>query len=95
MCRYIEGGDGRCEVEHGSALSVEAAWRIACDASLVPVVEHERGHILNVGRETRSVSAAWRRALNARDSGPGRTLHRFTDPHHLADGSETKSGGSA
>jgi hypothetical protein len=88
--------DGRCEVEHGSALSVQTVRRLACDASIVRVEENDQGEILNVGRKTRTLSPALRRALKSRDSGcrfPGCTLHRFVDAHHVehwADGGETK-----
>ena len=88
--------DGRCEVEHGSALSVETVRRLTCDASLTRIDENESGEVLNVGRKTRTISPALRRALNARDSGcrfPGCTFHRFVDAHHVehwADGGETK-----
>jgi Domain of unknown function (DUF222)/HNH endonuclease len=60
-------------------------------------LEHGPGlSVLNLGRKTRIISPALRRALNARDSGcrfPGCTFHRFTDAHHVqhwADGGETK-----
>jgi len=88
--------DGRCEIERGSALSVETVRRLTCDSSLVRVDENERGEVLDVARKTRSISPALRRALNARDSGcrfPGCTFHRFIDAHHVehwADGGETK-----
>jgi hypothetical protein len=88
--------DGRCEIDHGPPLSVEAVRQIACDSTLVRLDENERGEVLNVGRKTRSIPPALRRALNARDSGcrfPGCTLHRFVDAHHVehwADGGETK-----
>jgi Domain of unknown function (DUF222)/HNH endonuclease len=87
--------DGRCEIEHGPALSVEAVRQIACDSTLVRLDENERGDVLNVGRKTRSIPPALRRALNARDSGcrfPGCTFHRFVDAHHVrhwVDGGET------
>ncbi len=34
-----EGGDGRCEHEHGPPLPVETARRLGCDASVVAMVE--------------------------------------------------------
>ncbi len=61
--------DGRCELEHGPALSVEAVRQMACDSTLVRLDENERGNVLNVGRKTRSIPSALRRALNARDAG--------------------------
>ena len=70
---------------------------LACDASVVGIVENENGDPLNVGRKTRSISAPLRRALNARDKGcrfPGCINKRFIDGHHVhhwANGGETKS----
>ncbi len=59
-------------------------------------VEHDaKGSILDVGRKTRTISPALRRALEIRDRGcrfPGCGL-RFTDAHHVrhwADGGTTK-----
>ena len=55
------------------------------------------GSVLDVGRKTRTIPPALRRALDARDRGcrfPGCGL-RFTDAHHVvhwADGGETKLG---
>jgi HNH endonuclease len=52
--------------------------------------------MLDVGRKTRSIPPAIRRALNARDPGccfPGCTYQRYLDAHHVehwADGGETK-----
>jgi len=52
--------------------------------------------ILNVGRKTRSIPPAIRRALQHRDGGcrfPGCTAHKYVDAHHIvhwADGGETK-----
>ena len=73
-----------------------SARRLACDASLVAIVEDEKGEPLNVGRKTRSIPPALQRALNARDKGcrfPGCTHKKYTDaPHikHWAKGGETK-----
>jgi hypothetical protein len=85
---------GRCEVEDGSPLAVETARRLSCDASVVRIDELD-GRMLSVGRKTRSLPPALRRALRARDGGcrfPGCGNHRFTDAHHIehwADGGET------
>jgi hypothetical protein len=38
-----EGGAGRCELEQGPALAAETVRRLACDASLVNVLENEQG----------------------------------------------------
>ncbi len=60
---------GRCELEEGPGLAAETARRLACDASLISIVENEKGEPLNVGRKTRTIPPAIRRALNSRDRG--------------------------
>lgn len=87
---------GRCELEDGPSISAETARRLACDASLVTVLENEEGEPLSVGRKSRAISPALRRALNARDRGcrfPGCPNTRYVDAHHIrhwAHGGETK-----
>jgi hypothetical protein len=87
---------GRCELDQGPALAAETARRLACDASLIRIIENERGEPLNVGRRTRTIPPAIRRALNARDKGcrfPGCSFTRYVDGHHIhhwAHGGETK-----
>jgi hypothetical protein len=94
-----EGGeelDVACHVADGPALAREVARRFACDASVVAMVEGARGEVLDVGRKTRVVSPALRRALEHRDGGcrfPGCLNKRFVDAHHVehwADGGATK-----
>jgi len=86
---------GRCELEDGPAMAAETARRLGCDASVITLVENDQGEPLNVGRRTRTISPALRRALNARDQGcrfPGCSNTRV-DAHHIhhwADGGETK-----
>ena len=91
-----EGAPGRCEMEHGPSLPVQTVRRLSCDASLLTVLETEHGEPLDVGRKTRSIPPAIRRALHTRDGGcrfPGCTHQRYVDAHHVehwADGGETK-----
>jgi hypothetical protein len=86
---------GQCETESGVPLAIETARRLACDCSLVGLVENESGHPLNVGRKTRAIPQAIKRALQSRDGGcrfPGCTHTRFTEGHHVehwANGGET------
>ncbi|MCL7962244.1 MAG: HNH endonuclease, partial [marine benthic group bacterium] len=85
---------GRSELEDGTRVSAETSRRLACDASVV-TIRQGGSETLDVGRRTRTVPPAIRRALEARDRGcrfPGCGL-RFTDAHHVrhwADGGETK-----
>ncbi|MGH8197119.1 MAG: DUF222 domain-containing protein [Steroidobacteraceae bacterium] len=87
---------GRCELEHGPSIAVESARRLSCDASLVAIIENAKGEPLNVGRKSRTIPPAIRRALNARDKGcrfPGCPFQRYVDGHHVrhwAHGGETK-----
>jgi hypothetical protein len=87
---------GRCELEDGPALAAETARRLACDASIVRIVEDGLGRPLDVGRKTRSIPPSIRRALQSRDAGcrfPGCTHTRFLDGHHIrhwADGGATR-----
>jgi Domain of unknown function (DUF222)/HNH endonuclease len=87
---------GRCHIDHGPSLPAETLRRLTCDASLVRIIETEQGEPLDVGRKTRTIPPAIRRALNTRDPGccfPGCTYQRHLDAHHVehwADGGETK-----
>ena len=84
------------EFEDGRAVAVETARRLGCDGALIGVVEGEKGEPLAVGRRTRAVPPAIRRALRVRDGGcrfPGCDRSRFVHAHHVqhwADGGETK-----
>ena len=89
------GGAGRCEIEHRTAIAAETARRLCCDAGIVPVVDGANGEPLSVGRRTRSIPPAVRRALASRDRGcrfPGcSATHRLHGHHvkHWANGGET------
>jgi hypothetical protein len=89
-----EGEPGRSELEDGTRVSAATSRRLACDAAIVAVGHAPEGSVLGVGRKTRTIPPALRRALEARDRGcrfPGCGL-RFTDAHHVrhwADGGET------
>jgi hypothetical protein len=88
--------EGRCELQGSTSLPPATVRRLCCDGSLVPIIEDERGAPLSVGRKSRVIPAAIRRALDARDAGcryPGCSNTRFVDAHHIihwADGGETK-----
>jgi hypothetical protein len=77
--------DGACELEHGPALAPETARRLGCDASLVRILERD-GRPLSIGRKTRALSPALKRALRSRDRTcrfPGCGQQRFLHAHHI------------
>jgi hypothetical protein len=63
---------------------------------VVPLVEDAAGQTVDVGRKSRTIPAALRRALHARDTGcrfPGCSNRRSCDGHHVVhwiDGGETR-----
>jgi hypothetical protein len=90
-----EGGKGtESQLEGHGNVSAETSRRMACDAALVHWRER-KGEPLNIGRRSRTVPPAIRRALQRRDQGcrfPGCTCQKFVDAHHIhhwADGGET------
>lgn len=59
--------DGRCEVVNRPALAPETARRLACDSTIVNMVDRPDGSPLDVGRKTRRIPIRLRRAVLARD----------------------------
>jgi hypothetical protein len=81
----VDDEDGSCELEEGTPLHPETARRLACDASVVRILERDR-RPLSGGRKSRSVPPALRRALQSRDRVcrfPGCTQRRFLHAHHI------------
>jgi hypothetical protein len=72
-------------LDDGSRVSAETFRRIACDCGLV-AVSGSGASQLNIGRRSRQIPPAVRRALSLRDRGcrfPGCTNTRFLHGHHL------------
>ena len=78
---------GSAILEHGGPISAAEARRLACDASIIPLVMGSDSQVLDVGRSSRSFPTAIRRAITVRDKGcafpgcdrpPG-----WTDGHHV------------
>jgi hypothetical protein len=86
---------GTPHMENGPHVSAETSRRIACDSSVLRIDEGKNGEPLAIGRKSRSIPPAMRRALRMRDEGcrfPGCTNDKFVDGHHIehwADGGET------
>jgi len=78
-------------IDGGPPIGPERTRRLCCDGSVVPILETESGDTLSVGRRTRSVPPALRRALHRRV--PGCDQRRWVDAHHIlhwAHGGATK-----
>jgi hypothetical protein len=95
--RLLAGDDqtGRCGVDGFGAVDLDTARRLACDASVCPLLVDGLDRPLGIGRTRRTVPRRLRRALRARDHGcafPGCAATRYVDAHHIihwADGGET------
>jgi hypothetical protein len=88
-----EGDSGRSDLDDGTRVSPETSRRLACDCGLVRMRHQPDGRVLDVGRRTRTIPPALRRALEARDRGcrfPGADSASQTDTTCVTgDGGET------
>lgn len=87
-CQPGPNGLGECcRIEDGPGLEPATALRIACDAAILPVVNAALPwEQLRLGRGTRAISKALRRALRVRDGGccfPGCTRRGYLEAHHV------------
>ena len=80
----------------GTAVDPESVRRLTCDAGIIPIVLGSDSELIDIGRKTRTISAALRRALEDRDGGcswSGCTAPvSWCDAHHIihwADGGNT------
>ena len=92
----LDAGQAVIEQAGGIHVGKEVARRIACDAGLVVLRHAADGNVLDVGRRTRTIPTALRRALEDRDRNqcqfPG-CSSRHCDAHHVvhwADGGATR-----
>lgn len=69
---------GRSEIENGPSLSATTLERLACDSGLRLAID-QRGKTLDIGRRSRSIPPALRRAIRDRDQGQC----RFSGCTHL------------
>ena len=86
----LAGGNGR------SAIPIEAAKRLCCDGQAVVLAEDKQGEVLSIGRKSRIVPTAIKRAVLAKHNHgcafPGCSNHRFLHIHHIehwSNGGET------
>jgi len=81
-----EPADRTTDSHHTTGVSSETLSRIGCDAALIASIDDADGKPLNIGRRRRTLPAAMRRALDARDTGctfPGCSHTEFVDAHHI------------
>ena len=86
VMRSEDGQDGVCEVPDVGGLAAETARRLACgDNPTVTITKDHHDNVLDVGRKTRRIHPAMRRALERRDGHckfPG-CSRRSTQAHHV------------
>jgi hypothetical protein len=93
--RSVATGLAPAPCHHGLDVSAETSRRLACDCGRIVMRHDSDGRILDVGRKTRTIHPALRRALEHRDRGcrfPGCGL-RHCDAHHVehwAEGGRTE-----
>lgn len=78
---------GLCELDPGTVITSETARRLLCDSTVTRIITGPDSEPLDVGRATRTVPPAMRRALNLRDQHcqwAGCDRHwRWCDAHHI------------
>ncbi|HWE90636.1 MAG TPA: DUF222 domain-containing protein [Pseudonocardiaceae bacterium] len=86
-------------LDGATSLTASQARRIACDAHILPIVLGSRSQPLDVGRSTRTIPTAIRKALVIRDRGCSFPScdrpPQWTDAHHITswiDGGPTELG---
>ena len=76
-----------CELDETGVITAQAARRLACDAGISRIITKGQSEPLDVGRRTRTIPPAIRRALNLRDGGcVAKSCDRpvrWCDAHHI------------
>jgi len=62
-----DGCEGRCEIEEGPSMAAETARRLACDSTVIPLIENDQGEPLS---ESTVRSEPVNRLFRARTLGP-------------------------
>jgi len=80
-----------CYTDDNLHIPPSIANKLSCDASISLVIEGDNNNVVNIGRKTRIVPLAMKRALKMRDQGcvfPGCCQTKWTDSHHIKHWSE-------
>jgi len=84
---HLDLTHGCCEITGSGPVSPAVVRMLACDAAIGRVLMRGDSEVLDVGRQTRMLNRAQRRALNIRDGGcvePGCTAPaQWCDAHHI------------
>jgi hypothetical protein len=82
-----EGAEDVARLSTGAFIKAETARRLSCDARLQPIYTDVEGKITAIGRTSRNVPPALRRAVFERDGGtctfPGCESTHFLECHHI------------
>jgi hypothetical protein len=73
-------------LDDGTGVSAETLRRVCCDGGIVAAIVDHQGAVLDVGRRTRAIPTAIRRALWLRDQCcrfPGCMNQRYVHGHHI------------
>ncbi len=82
----LAAGVGDGGVEDGPALPPAAVLRFACDARVQAAIDDKDGHVVGIGRVSRSIPPWLGRQIKLRDAGcrfPGCERTRWVHRHHL------------
>ncbi len=85
--QVFEKNDGSpdCYIDHQVGIPVETARRLSCSCKVVTALTN-KGEPLSIGRSSRAIPTAIKRALDIRDSCcvfPGCDCHKHLDAHHI------------
>ena len=82
----VHVGEDSTWLDDGPHVSAETSSRLGCDCSVIHVQESDEAEPLSIGRRSRLVPPAIRRALRLSEVGcrfPGCTRRHFVDAHHF------------
>jgi hypothetical protein len=82
----LAAATGQGEVEDGPTLPAEILRRFACDARIQPALVNQDGHVVGIGRTSRSIPSWLSRQIKIRDAHcrfPGCERRRWVHRHHL------------
>ena len=95
-CQVVLHVSNNCQHIDGFRVSEKNMKRFSCDAQVLSVFENKYGEVLNLGRNSRTVSPSLKRVLDMRDQTcrfPGCCAKKHVEYHHVkhwSEGGETE-----